>query len=244
MRSTLLIGCLALALGACADAGDNTHDAADELAAVGQSPWVDDAPTKPPTRGDDPWSDEGEQGEQGEQDNDDNGDPWLDPPRTPPRNPPAVPAPAPTDAGGVSSYDFEESKQGWTKSGPPITNATRSTAQHAAGTSALEVSFDGAGTALVSVPNPALRPGATVSFRIYVPAGARLNWIQPFVQRGPAEGYAWTGAWTPIASFRPNTWTTVTLQAPADARSFATLGVQFETAGSFRGRVYIDDVRF
>lgn len=224
MRHTLLFASMAISLLACADDAPLAAGENDELAAVAENPWVDDLPSDPPAA--DPSTDDD--------------DPWLDPPRTP-RNPPAAPAPAPAARG----YDFESDKQGWTKSAPPIVNVTRSTAQRASGRSALEVVFDGTGNALVSVANPPLRPGpARVSFRIFVPAGARLSWIQPFVQRGPAENYAWIGAWTRIGAFAPNTWTTITVDVPPDARTFSSLGVQFETAGSFRGSVFIDDVRF
>ena len=234
MRRTLLIGCLVFSVAACADDAMDLPQPDSELAAVGQSPWVDDPlPGDQPTRDEDPWSDEA--APHGEVDD----DPWVDPPRTPSR--PTVPAPARPLA---RSYDFEQDKQGWTQSGRPIANVTRSTAQHASGASALEVTFDGAGTGTVSVVNPPLRPGARVSFQIFVPSGARLNWIQPYLQRGPGENWTWTGAWNPISAFRQNAWTTISLQVPADARTFSALGVQFETAGSFRGRVYIDDVRF
>jgi hypothetical protein len=227
MHRTLLIGCLTVALAACAEDGFDEPTTAAELAAVGESPWVDDAPPAST----DPW-DLGE----------DDGDPWIDPPRNPPRTSPATPGAA--APGTRDGYDFENNKQGWTPSGPPITNAMRSTAQHASGESSLEVTFDGAGVASVSVTNPPLRAGARVSFAIFVPSGARLKGLQPYVQRGPAENWAWTGTWTPISALRQSGWTTVSVQVPADARTFGALGVQFETAGAFRGRVYIDDVRF
>lgn len=224
MRRTLLFAYLAFSVTACADDAARVSDESEELAALAENPWIDDLPSDSPSPSDDdPSSD----------------DPWLDPPRATPRNPPAAPAPV------ARGYDFESDKQGWTKSAPPIVNVTRSAAQRASGRSSLEVAFDGTGTAVASVANPPLRPGAQrVSFRIFVPAGARLSWVQPFVQRGAAEGYSWIGSWTPIGSFAPNAWTTINVDVPADARTFASLGVQFATAGNFRGSVFIDDVRF
>lgn len=227
MKRTLLISCLSLFAACAADTFDDSQASDTELATLEQSPWLDDeAPRDGGARADAAAA------------NDDDEGPWIDPPL----DTPTAPAPsAPTASGG---YDFEENKQGWIKSGPPITNSKRSSAQRATGESSLEVTFDGAGVGTVSVANPPLRAGMRVSFRIFVPSGARLKWIQPYFQRGPGENWAWTGTWTPLAAFRQNGWTTVTVQVPSDARTFGALGVQFETAGEFRGHVYIDDVRF
>jgi hypothetical protein len=211
---------LVCALTCCADADDqDVPGDGTLLAAQASSPWVDDLPT--------PVRDGG-----GTQDDDDDG-PWIDPPIAP-----AKPA-APRGAG----YDFESGTEGWTASGAPIRGVVRATTQHASGSAALAVEIDGAGTALVSVANPPARPGATVSFRIFVPSGAKLAWVQPFVQQDASQNWAWTGNYQVLSNLRQNAWNQLTVQVPAGAK-LGALGVQLQTEGSFRGRIYVDDVRF
>jgi hypothetical protein len=154
----------------------------------------------------------------------------------PPTNPP--PAVDATD------YNFEADAQGWQRSGAPIASVVRSTTQKYAGASSLAVRFNGSGSATARVANPAAKAGQSVTFRIYLPAGARLSSVQPFVLQGAAGGWRWTGNWQPLSALRQGAWNTITVQVPANAALLSSLGVEFTTSGSYSGTVYIDSVNF
>jgi hypothetical protein len=97
---------------------------------------------------------------------------------------------------------------------------------------------------MVSVANPAPKASQTVTFRVYLPAGARISSVQPYVLQGAAGGWRWTGNWQPISALRTGAWNTLAVQVPADAALLSSLGVQFTTNGAFNGTVYIDSVNF
>lgn len=155
--------------------------------------------------------------------------------------PPPGPTPAPTPPSG---YDFESGVDGWTRSGAPIVGLVRSTAQRSSGVSSLAVQISGSGSAMASVANPSVRAGAIVTFRIYIPTGARIASVQPYVLQGAAGNWTWTGNWQPIASLRSGAWNTISVQVPANAAALASLGVQLATNGSYSGSIYIDNVTF
>jgi len=151
------------------------------------------------------------------------------------------PPPTSTDS---SDYNFESSTQGWTRSGTPIVSVARSTTQKYAGASSLAVQFNGSGTANARVSNPAAKAGQTVTFRIYLPTGARLTSIQPYVMQGASGNWKWTGSWKSISSLQLGAWNTVTVTVPSNAALLSSLGVQFTTSGAYTGTVYVDSVNF
>ena len=154
---------------------------------------------------------------------------------TPPPPPPA------TDS---SDYSFEANTQGWTRSGVPIASVARSTAQKYAGSASLAVNINGSGSASASVANPAAKAGQTVTFRVFIPNGARLSSIQPFVLQGAAGNWRWTGSYRALSSLKQGEWNTITVTVPSNAALLASLGVQITTSGTYTGTVYIDSVSF
>jgi hypothetical protein len=155
-----------------------------------------------------------------------------------------TPPPPPPSSTDPSDYNFESGTQGWTRSGTPIASVARSTAQKYAGASSLAVQFNGSGTATARVANPAAKAGQTVTFRIYLPTGARLTSIQPYVMQGASGNWKWTGSWRSISSLQLGAWNTVTVRVPSDAALLSSLGVQFTTSGAYSGTVYVDSVNF
>jgi hypothetical protein len=155
--------------------------------------------------------------------------------------PPPTNPPPPLDA---TDYNFEADAQGWQRSGAPIASVARSTTQKYAGASSLAVRFNGSGSATVRVANPAAKAGQSVTFRIYLPSGARLTSVQPFVLQGAAGGWRWTGNWQPLSALRQGAWNTITVQVPANAALLSSLGVEFTTSGAYSGTVYVDSVNF
>lgn len=155
--------------------------------------------------------------------------------------PPPTTPPPPADA---TDYNFEADAQGWERSGAPIASVSRSTAQKYAGASSLAVRISGSGSAMARVANPAAKAGDTVTFRIFIPNGARLASIQPFVLQGAAGGWRWTGNWQAASALRQNAWNTITVQVPSNAALLSSLGVEITTSGNYNGTIYIDSVNF
>jgi hypothetical protein len=153
----------------------------------------------------------------------------------------------PPDAGTPTDgaqYHFEQDAQGWTSSSTMITGATSST-QAFAGSRSLAVDFSGSGTgvATMKVENPGASAGSTVTFRLWIPAGSTISWVQPFVQQGSATGYAFTGNWQSGTSLIPEAWNTLTVTVPSNAvMPLYQLGIQFNTTAAWTGTVYIDSV--
>jgi len=154
--------------------------------------------------------------------------------------PPTQPPPA-TDA---TDYNFESDIQGWSSSGAPIVSLSRSTSVKYAGAASLAVRINGSGSAMASVANPAAKAGQTVTFHIYLPQGAAISAVQPYVLQGAAGGWQWTGNWQPASALKLGAWNTLTVTVPANAALLSSLGVQFATNGTFSGTVNVDSVNF
>lgn len=155
--------------------------------------------------------------------------------------PPTTPPPS---SGDTAVYNFESNVQGWTKGTAPTVAVSIAGAQKFAGNSSLSVQINGSGTATASVANPTARAGQTVTFRLFIPTGARISWVQPYVLQGAAGNWAWTGNWQPIANVGTGSWKALTVQVPSNAQALSSLGIQFGTDGSFAGSVYVDSVTF
>lgn len=154
--------------------------------------------------------------------------------------PPPPPPPPPTS---TARYSFESGTQGWTRSAAPISAVARSTTVAADGAASLQVSFSGTGTASTYVNNPgAIASGATVTFRLWVPAGSRIAWVQPYLLEDASRSWRWTGNWQPITALQSGVWNTITVRAPTNAGTMAQLGVQYSVSSAWTGQAYIDGV--
>jgi hypothetical protein len=90
-----------------------------------------------------------------------------------------------------------------------------------------------------------IAPGTIVTFHLYFPTNASVDWVMPYVQQGAASvptAYLWTGAYTPAVDFVLGVWNTIPVQLPIPATAVFGLGVQFHTAGAWTGSVYVDSV--
>lgn len=160
-------------------------------------------------------------------------------------------------AGGGSildpaQYNFEASTQGWgMSSGAGIFTAIgRSTAIKFAGVSSLEGAFTTVGNEtfqLLIMPPPSIAAGTVVTFHVFLPVGASVDWVMPYLQQGAnsvPDPYYWTGAFTLAANFVFGAWNTIPVQLPVPADSVFSLGVQFHTSGPWTGSIYVDSVRW
>jgi hypothetical protein len=154
-----------------------------------------------------------------------------------------------------AQYNFESSTQSWRASNGAWTGVGRTTAAHFAGVAALggTINYDPTEEANdsifeLSVNRPTLAPAAgnTVTFHVFLPAGAAgvFASVQPFVMDGatPAQLFA---TLVPASSLAFGAWSTITLALPGNVVSpLLTLGIRFNMTGptAWTGTVYVDSI--
>ncbi len=163
-------------------------------------------------------------------------------PTATPKPTPRPPSSPPASAG----YGWEDGTTlGWTHSGGPITGVANSSARAYSGLRSLAVALTangGSGRAYVS--SPPVPAGASVTFRVWIPAGSAITAVQPYVQQGAGGGWLWTGNWMAIGSLQAGAWNSITVTVPANAvLPLFELGVQFFTASTpWSGTAYVDAI--
>ncbi|MDO8343468.1 MAG: cellulase family glycosylhydrolase [Cellvibrio sp.] len=136
-----------------------------------------------------------------------------------------------------TKFHFETDTHRWSVSGAQIATSTE---QHYAGQRSLSVSFNSApaGTAVVDVNDIVVPAGATVTFRVWVPAGNQVTQIQPYLQD---YNWAWTNSsYTNLAA---DAWNELTITVPSGATApLKRLGLRITTGDAWTGTLYIDSV--
>ena len=143
-------------------------------------------------------------------------------------------------SGDSAAFNFEAGAQGWAAaSGSIIGSVASSTTRAFAGTHALAVSFNAtaAGTQQVQVAAPPFGAGRAVTFHLYIPAGSKIDWVQPFVLENTS--WRWTGNWHATTA---GAWTSIAVTVPTNASSLANAGIQFHVTGAYTGTAFIDAV--
>jgi hypothetical protein len=143
----------------------------------------------------------------------------------------------------TAQYNFEGDTQGW-RSGDSSASVSTSIARKFAGRSSLAITTDNATFASVQAPSAAVGAGNTITFRVYLPVDAPINWIQPYAQEGAAGNWNWHGNWTPVGGLQVGAWNTITVDIPANAQAIEFVGVQFSMSQPYSGTVYVDNVSF
>ncbi len=156
---------------------------------------------------------------------------------------PPIDAGAPVvDAGQPSAdpsqYNFETGTQGFTAS---VGTVSRSTGPVFAGVGALGVALANQLGTSVQVANPVVPRGATITYRLFVPAGAPLTSIQVFAQETSATSWKWNAKWLPASGLVPG-WNSIALALPTVPGVLQSLGVEFQFTAGFTGSVYIDSI--
>jgi len=144
----------------------------------------------------------------------------------------------------TAQYHFETGTQGWFNSGDPIVNVATSSARVFTGRKSLGIDVTGTGLARVAVENPSVQPGDTIAFRVFIPEGAGIDWIQPFAIEGAAGNWAWHGNWRAIGALQAGAWNTITVDIPAEAHALVALGIELSISQASAGTVYVDSVGF
>lgn len=83
-----------------------------------------------------------------------------------------------------------------------------------------------------------------IKFRIWVPLGAPIRAIQPYVMtfEGDYENYEWYSSWQRYGNLKKDAWNEFIIELPADIDMTAEqqIGVQCETTGEGNFSIYID----
>lgn len=138
-----------------------------------------------------------------------------------------------------TKFSFETDTQHWSASGQ-ISGIATSTAQHYAGKQSLALNFNGASAAQSSLDfSGAVVPaGATVTFRVWVPADHQVTAIEPYLQD---HNWNWTSSWH--GSFTAGAWNTVTVKVPSGATPpLQRLGLKISTGAAWTGTLYVDSI--
>lgn len=149
---------------------------------------------------------------------------------------------------GASIFDFENGDaQSWTRTGG-VFSVYSTTDKANTGSSSLKLAFityrqtyQPNGTVWVQPP-AAVRPGSTVSFRLWVPANAagNLTAIMPFFMD---KNWSWTDNTYALSDLTLGAWNTISIRVPANAvTDFTQIGIQFEISKLWNGELFLDTV--
>jgi len=148
----------------------------------------------------------------------------------------------------TAQFGFESGAGGWLLADPTNTvipgQVSTTTAPTFSGSASLAATLNvPAGTAVYArFRTPSIPLGATVTFHVWVPRGAALTNIQPYVMDAR---YTWSGTWLPPTDFVRGCWATITVAVPTTfVLPLFEIGVEFRAAAaaSFVGTVYVDSV--
>jgi aryl-phospho-beta-D-glucosidase BglC (GH1 family) len=139
-----------------------------------------------------------------------------------------------------AKFSFETDTQPWSASGDQIAGLATSTAQHHAGKQSMAVSFIGtaAGQSSLDLSGAVVPAGATVSFRVWLPAGHQVTSIEAYLQD---YHWGWAASW--YGSFTAGAWNTLTITVPPDATTpLQRLGLRISTGAAWSGTLYVDSI--
>ncbi len=144
------------------------------------------------------------------------------------------PVPAPT-----SVYDFESGTAGFDQSDGIVTSVATSSAQAFDGSQCLAVNLNGSTDGRVwTVPGASPTPGSTVSVRVFIPNGAPVLSVSPYLMD---QNWTWTDSWN--QSLSHGQWVTLSVTVPANAvLPLNELGLKFYMNGSYQGPIYVDSI--
>jgi hypothetical protein len=140
-----------------------------------------------------------------------------------------------------TTYTFEGGVQGWTNMDWPAISTTTASNPVYAGTRSLKVNVQstGAGAPRVwVVPGQSPAAGTTVTYRVYLPAGAPIYAVQPYVSD---QNWTWASSWygSPVTG----SWQTYSVAIPGGTPLPAReVGVKVYLSGSWTGSYYLDSV--
>lgn len=137
-------------------------------------------------------------------------------------------------------YDFERGGT-WEGHDGVVTQAANSGLQWYLGASSLRVTINGSTSGRVwTAPTSSPPAGATVSYRVFIPGGAPITAVQPYVAD---NNWVWAQSYN--TNLPRNGWLTLTAVVPANATlPVKEIGVKFYLNGQYSGPVYLDSVQW
>ncbi|RYZ09719.1 MAG: hypothetical protein EOO73_02220 [Myxococcales bacterium] len=144
-----------------------------------------------------------------------------------------------TPAAGLQ-YDFERGGT-WRGKEGVVTQAANSGEQWFLGASSLRVTINGSSSGRVyTKPLSSPPAGATVSYRVFIPGGAPVTAVQPYVAD---KNWVWAQSYN--ANLPRNGWVTLTAVIPPNATlPVQEIGVKFYLSGPYSGPLYLDAVQW
>ena len=143
-------------------------------------------------------------------------------------------------------FEFEDGLEGFVATAGTL---SASMEQAYFGTSSLkwDIATEAAGTVEVAIDGTLGIPaGAEVKFRLWVPEGADIDWVQPFVMphNGDWSFNQWNGAWAGYDSLIKDGWNEFSLTLPSDLPDGLDqrLGVQVDSTAATQLSVYLDSI--
>ncbi|SDX46666.1 cadherin-like beta sandwich domain-containing protein [Paenibacillus sp. CF384] len=144
-------------------------------------------------------------------------------------------------AADPAQFNFETNTQGFTGTAGATLAVTTEKAYQGNQSMKMTLNVTGSAGPFAKLSSPAgLTAGSTYEFHIWVPSGASIAGVQPYMMDST---WSWTGNYVPYANLTKDAWNTMTLTIPAGAKTpFNEFGVQVQSSGDFAGSVYIDSI--
>lgn len=152
--------------------------------------------------------------------------------------------------GDSSKFGFEDGTlQGFSTQGTATSVATNTTEMAFKGGNSVKWDITGVadGNADFKIDGPAIIvPGTTVTYRIWIPSGAPISAIQPYIMPHTpdwADVY-WNSAWRGYTMVEHDAWNEITLTLPEDIDPTLPqqIGIQVQTTGEGDFTIYVDSI--
>ncbi len=140
----------------------------------------------------------------------------------------------------TAQFHFEVDAQRWQNDGGQITSLAPSTEKSYAGNQSLALNFSGTsgGTSTLSLDNPTVPRGATVTFQVWIPDGSAVTTVEAWLTDAN-----WGSTQTSFDNLTPNAWNTLVWPIPANfLNAFNGFGLRFKTSGAWTGTCYLDSI--
>ncbi len=158
----------------------------------------------------------------------------------------------PLNSGGGSTdkayYGFEDGTVNGFSTNNSSSIITNTTTKAYAGTNSLKWDINSAAAAMYEFKkdNMTLKPGTKMVFRLWIPSGAPITEIQPYIMpHDPSWSIAlWNADWRGYDGIQKDAWNefAVTLPSDTDPTLPCQVGVQIKTGGTGNFTIYADSI--
>lgn len=149
---------------------------------------------------------------------------------------------APSPERGVTRFEFEQGGEWQGVAGAVTGSATTSEVGGYGTPSALKVNLTASGVDgfIYTEPYVSPEPGSIVKFRVYIPTGAPITAIQPYLFDA---NWQWVDSWNP--NLPRDAWVTLSVTVPINATTpVREIGLKLYVSQPYNGPVYVDAVEY